>query len=209
MEEPTMTKLIANVLKKVPVPGVEFSNQQFSGGLEVELPGDAADEIVQRRLQELYALLSRTVEAEIAAASEVAVSGTNVPTEDGRRDYAPSDRDARRDWTGRNARDGGERRDWRDSRQGYRRESGGEEGGERYRRDGGQRQSGGSWRQGGGNRNGQATQAQVKAVFGIAKGRGIERRDLLERIEEQFNVRRVEELNVRQASELIESLKAA
>ena len=51
--------------------------------------------------------------------------------------------------------------------------------------------------------------ASTKLFGNIAKGRGIERRDLMERVEEKYGVRRIEDLNVRQASSLIESLKAS
>ena len=215
-----MTKLIAGVLKKVPVPGIEFSNHQFSSGLEMEVPDGATDEALAHRLRELFALLSRTVEAEIASAVEMAREcdfKARFPSPDG----ATQDRDDRSVANGRRSEfsgqqefrrrdreeDRGDRRDF-DNGRGY-------QGSNRpdNRHDGGARQEG-SWRErgqgnNGGGRSSQASQAQIKAVFGIAKGQGIERRDLLERVEEQFGVRRIEDLNVRQASQLIGQLKAA
>ncbi|MCL2001531.1 MAG: hypothetical protein FWG74_08865 [Planctomycetes bacterium] len=210
-----MAKLIAGVLKKLPVPGVEFSNQQFSGGLEVELPDDADGETIQQRLRELYALLSATVEVEIAAATEAArAAGPEGATLDSRRrgyERESGERGYNRGYD-REDRDRGSQRDYDGGRGNYRGQNARDD-----RHDDGRR-SNNSWRErNGGNggrvngngRGGAATQAQVKAVFGIAKGRGIERRDLLERVEDQFGVRRVEDLDVRQASRLIEELKAA
>jgi len=195
-----MTKLTAGVVKKVPVPGVAYSNQEFSAGLEVELPDDASAGEVQQRLRDMYALLGETVESEIAAATEAARrSGADDRTGDGR--------DDRRDRQDHNQQNGGN--GWR-NRQGNR-DNGGYQ--SDYHRGNGSRQ-GGSWRRNGNNgngngRGGQASQSQVKAVFAIAKDQGIDRRDIVERIEDQFGVRRVEDLDVRQASQLIEQLKAA
>ena len=221
-----MTKLSAGVLKKVPVPGIEFSNHQFSSGLEVEVPDGATDEALAQRLRELFALLSRTVEAEIAAASEAARAGdfkARFPDPDAvaqSRDDRPASNGRRDEFVAAGHRQGfrqGSREDDRGGRRGFddgRGYQGPSRPEDRY--DGGARQ-GGSWRERGQGNGGagrssqgsQASQAQIKAVFGIAKGRGIERRDLMERVEERFGVRRIEDLNVRQASSLIESLKAS
>ena len=201
-----MTKLTAGVVKKVPVPGVAYSNQEFSAGLEVELPDDASAGEVQQRLRDMYALIGETVESEIAAATEAARS--NQRDQQG--------------WQGRNQQNGGDGRrdDWRNRqntkgggghRSGYQRDNGAQQSGGRWQRNG-NNGGGGRWQRGGNNgggRNGAASDAQVNAIYNIAKHQGIEERDILERVEDQFGVRRVEELNVKQASELIDSLKAA
>ena len=185
-----MAKLIAGVLKKLPVPGVEFSNQQFSGGLEVELPDGADDGTIRQRLRELYATLSTAVEAEIAAAAEAAREAdmrTRFPNPDGNPGGAAPESDNRRHGYNREDRERSRNRGYgEDGRgQGYRRGSGAEDrdrsyprnhdGGrgnyrERNARDDGRddgRRSGNSWRErGGGNggsRDGAATQAQVRA----------------------------------------------
>ena len=198
------------------------------GTLEVEVPDGATDEQIQARFQEVYALLSRNVDTEIAAAVEAAHEAERqkrFPDADAGNGAAPPD-DRRRDYDDRDRGNGsGRNDDWRDrsgrrdndnGRRDYHRPDRGQDRRD-DRRDNGQR-GGGNW-QGrgngnggngnGGNRNGAASQAQIKAIFGIAKGQGIDRRDILERIEDQFGVRRVEDLDVRQASRLIEDLKAA
>ena len=200
-----MTKLIASVLKKVPVPGIEFSNQQFSGGLEVEVPDEASDEVVRQRLRELYALLSAGVEEEIAAAVE---SGRRPDARtDARTAPSGSFPEGRGSGYSRGA---AERSGWSDDRRapsGGFRQGGGHSQPRRDDRGEGRGRQGNGF--GGQSRGGVATVAQVKAVFGIAKGQGLERRDLMERVEEQYGVRRIEELSIRQASELIENLKTA
>lgn len=204
-----MNKLIASVSKKVPVPGVAYSNHQFAGGLEVEVPAGMSDGELRARFRQLYALLVETVEEEIAAA--VAVG----PADAGGRAEYPEREERRRVLSMPPARYPDAERvpsgDWgRDSREpsGYterEREERRGDGFDRPSRDSGRARG----RQDGGGRGGPATQAQIKAVFGIAKGRGVERSALMRRIHEQFGVRRVEDLNVREASSLIESLKAA
>jgi len=211
-----MVKLIANVAKKMPLAGVPYSNQEFAAVLEVEVPDNTPDASIQERYRELYALLGQTVEEQIAVAGEAARdAGTdaNARGYDGRNDDAPSNRNDGRGWRD-NPRDGGDgRRDnWRD-RQNHR---DGNKGRQDRRDDGGRgngSRQGGGWRAGnngnGGGRDGQASNAQVKAIFGIARSQGIDRRDLMERIEDLYRARRVEDLTVREASEFIESLKAA
>jgi hypothetical protein len=49
-----------------------------------------------------------------------------------------------------------------------------------------------------------ATQSQVKALFAITKGQGI---NLARLVQERFQVRRADDLNIKQASQLIEELK--
>ena len=66
-----MIKICANVGKKVPLPGVEFSSQQFGAAMEIEVSDADPPEVVQRRLQELYALLSEMVDKQIEHASQM------------------------------------------------------------------------------------------------------------------------------------------
>jgi len=59
-----------------------------------------------------------------------------------------------------------------------------------------------------GNGNGRkASVAQVKAVYGIGKGAGLSKPELLQYVEERFGVSKPEQLSVRDASSLIEDLK--
>lgn len=218
-------KIIASVSKKVPVPGVAYSNQQFHGGLEMEVPEGVSDAELRERFRQLYELLTETVDAEIAAVVAAGpVDGGNPVGYSGRDQMQGRRRgEERRVLSIPSARGaGGEREgqspgDWgRDSRasQPYSerdREDRRDGGWDRRPReeDRGRGRSGSTGGTGGGGRGGPATQAQIKAVFGIAKGQGVERRDLMRRINDQFGVRRVEDLNVREASTLIEALKAS
>ncbi len=62
-----MIKIHANVSKKVPVPGVQFSSQSFMAGIEIEVSDGATAEQIQGRIKEVYGLLENTIDAEIAA----------------------------------------------------------------------------------------------------------------------------------------------
>ena len=60
-----MIKLSASVSKKVPVPEVEFSSQNYSAGMEVEASCDASEQAVRDRLRSLYGLLEEAIEEQI------------------------------------------------------------------------------------------------------------------------------------------------
>ncbi len=63
-----MLKLSCHVSKKLPVPGREFSSQSFACGIEAEL-ADAADApALKAKAEELFNLVQRAVEDEIAKA---------------------------------------------------------------------------------------------------------------------------------------------
>ena len=62
-----MIRVSANIAKKIPVPGVEYSSQQFGASMEIEVSDVDRPEAVQHRLRELYALLSNTIDEQIAA----------------------------------------------------------------------------------------------------------------------------------------------
>lgn len=53
-----------------------------------------------------------------------------------------------------------------------------------------------------------ATQAQVKAIFAIARSVGLQRSDLTTLIQERYHAGKPEHLSVKQASELIDSLQS-
>lgn len=63
-----MIRIHACAQKKVPMPGYEFSSQSFSAGLEVEASDADDPEAIRRRLRELYLLLNRAVDEQIAQA---------------------------------------------------------------------------------------------------------------------------------------------
>ncbi len=173
-----MPKLSANLSKKVPIPGLEYSSQQFSCGLEVELSGELSQDILCQKLHNVYALLHNTIDEEIKSAV------SNPPLfMSSLKGVSHSDNhqgDAGR-WLGRS---------YGDNRQGRWSKPGG---GARY---GGGRQI-----------TGRATQAQVKAIYAISKSNGIDRNILQEMLEDRFNVGQPDDLTVKQASKLIENLK--
>jgi len=65
-------KVSANLSKKVPMPGVEYSSQQFGASLEIEVSDADKPESIKARIQELYRLLTQTVDEQIAGASKPA-----------------------------------------------------------------------------------------------------------------------------------------
>jgi len=148
-----MIKIVANVSKKVPVPGIEFSSQSYMAGLEVEVSDGASQEEIRARIRDVYSTLEQAIEAEIQAQSQETPEPAHMPA-----NRLPQSKDGN-----------------------------------------------------GGNGNGRkrpATQAQVKAIYAIAKAQGMPRQDLLERVEADYMVTKPEQLTVAQASELIEALKA-
>jgi hypothetical protein len=64
-----MIKLSANLSKKVPMPDVEFSSQQYGAAMEIEV-SDAADaQEITSRLQDIYNLLEKSIDQQIQATS--------------------------------------------------------------------------------------------------------------------------------------------
>src|SRR3989339_711182 len=67
-----MLKLHANVSKKVPIPGQDYSSQQYTAGMEVEVSDGATTEQIQDRIKQVYALLEACIAREIDAHSNEA-----------------------------------------------------------------------------------------------------------------------------------------
>jgi hypothetical protein len=178
-----MPTLSATLSKKVPIPGLEYSSQQFSCGLEMELSGEQTQDGIRQKIHNLYALLRTAIDEEIqeaAANPSVFMSTLQSASRGG------GDADAGR-WRGRSYGDGRQNR---------------------WSKPGGNSRNGGGSRYGGGRQtNGRATQAQVKAIFAISKANGIDRGVLHEMLEDRFNVTQPDDLSVKQASKLIETLK--
>ncbi|MCD7896474.1 MAG: hypothetical protein LUG50_07325 [Planctomycetaceae bacterium] len=172
-----MSKLSATLSKKVPIPGLEYSSQQFSCGLEMELSGEQTQDTIRQNIHKMYLLLHQAIDREIQLAVDNPPMFMNTLQSASRCSSQP---DASR-WRGRSY---GDNRQTRWSKPG---------GGSRC----------GTGRQ----TTGRATQAQVKAIFAIAKENGMERRDVVEMLEERFNVVQPDDLSVKQASKLIEALK--
>ena len=78
-----MIKLSANLSKKVPIPGVEFSSQQFGAAMEVEVSDSATAQEITGRLQSLYSLLETSVGRQITQAS----AGRNAPAQSQKRPF--------------------------------------------------------------------------------------------------------------------------
>ena len=71
-----MVKLSANISKKLPIPGLEYSSQSFGASMEIEVSDADKPDAIQARIQELYGLLSNSIDAQITGAP-------NVPTHNG------------------------------------------------------------------------------------------------------------------------------
>lgn len=61
-----MIRLSANLSRKIPVPGIEFSSQQYGASMEIEVSDADKPEAIQARIRELYDLLSRSIDEQIA-----------------------------------------------------------------------------------------------------------------------------------------------
>ncbi len=174
-----MSKLSAVLSKKVPIPGLEYSSQQFSCGLELDLPGEQTQDSIRQKIRSLYALLHSAIDEEIRDAV------ANPP------EFMRSLQNSTRSSAA-----SPETRRWGNRAYGDNRRS-------RWSKPG----SGSRYGGGGSQPAGRATQAQVKAVYAISKSNGMERRELTDLLEDRFNVSQPEELSVKQASKLIETLK--
>ena len=64
-----MIKISANLSKKVPLPGVEYSSQQYGAAMEIEVSDADQSAVIQQRIRELYALLSTSIDEQITGAS--------------------------------------------------------------------------------------------------------------------------------------------
>ena len=64
-------KLSGSVSRKVPIPGLEYSSQSYSAGMEIEINSADAG-VVQAQLAQLYTSLNKGIDSQIAAASQPA-----------------------------------------------------------------------------------------------------------------------------------------
>lgn len=60
-----MIRLSASLSRKVPVPGIEYSSQQYGASMEIEISDADKPEAIQARIRELYGLLSRSIDEQI------------------------------------------------------------------------------------------------------------------------------------------------
>ena len=79
-----MIKISANLSKKVPLPGVGYSSQQYGGSVEIEISDSDSAEAIQEKMRRLYAMLSRAVDEQIQAASKpvTSVAAATTPQPD-------------------------------------------------------------------------------------------------------------------------------
>ncbi|MFP4029672.1 MAG: hypothetical protein ACLFWL_17975 [Candidatus Brocadiia bacterium] len=63
-----MIKLSANVSKKVPMPDVEYSSQNFSAGMEIEVSSKATRSELEEKFRSLYRLLEDSIQEQIQQA---------------------------------------------------------------------------------------------------------------------------------------------
>ena len=75
-----MIKLSANVSKKVPIPGLEYSSQNFNAGMEVEVGSNITRGELKEKYEELYRILEDSISEQIQDAARV-----NQNTESSRR----------------------------------------------------------------------------------------------------------------------------
>ena len=64
-----MIKLSASVSRRVPVPDVEFSSQNYSASVEAEASCDTSKQDVKDRLRSLCGLLEEAIEEQIEGRS--------------------------------------------------------------------------------------------------------------------------------------------
>lgn len=62
-----MIKINANISKKVPIAGMDYSSQSFMAGLEVEISDSADPSQVKERIREVYQLLEESINEQIAS----------------------------------------------------------------------------------------------------------------------------------------------
>ena len=79
-----MIRLSANLSKKIPLPGIQFSSQQFGASLEIEVSDADKSEAIQARIRELYSLLSLSIDEQIGAAHP-----STAPVQNGNGHAAP------------------------------------------------------------------------------------------------------------------------
>lgn len=84
-----MLRISANLAKRVPIPGVEYSSQQFSCGLEVEAAANETPEAIRDRIRRVFELLRQEVDQQVRSASGQTPSGDNGNGNSDRRNSRP------------------------------------------------------------------------------------------------------------------------
>ena len=74
-----MIKLSASLSRKTPLPGVEFSSQQYHAGLEVEISDADSPEAIKSRIHDLYGQLNQCIDEQIAGIAHPGRSSAPAP----------------------------------------------------------------------------------------------------------------------------------
>ncbi|HEY3319578.1 MAG TPA: hypothetical protein VGP72_03770 [Planctomycetota bacterium] len=171
-----MIKISANISKKTPIPGQDFSSQQFGAAMEIEVSDADTSEVIHARIRDLYGLLSSAVDAQIAAAQIPAAPTGNAGAATFERRFAPppvQQQTAASVRTGHATSTNGNRANGNGNGNGNRRMT-------------------------------MATAAQQKAIWAIAKSLNLD----LAAVLADYNVAEIAQLNVKQASQVIDDLKS-
>lgn len=78
-----MIRLSANLSKKMPLPGIDYSSLQFGASLEIEVSDKDQPEAIRQRIAELYGLLSEAVDEQMAQAGVSAQPRTRYAPRNG------------------------------------------------------------------------------------------------------------------------------
>lgn len=84
-----MIRISANMSKKVPIPGTDFSSQQFGAAMEIEVSDADQPNVIQARIRDLYGLVSQAVDEQISAATQSTPVTPPVPAPIANPQYAP------------------------------------------------------------------------------------------------------------------------
>ena len=180
-----MIKISANISKKVPIPGHDYSSQQYGASMEIEISDADKPEAIQSRIHELYGLLSCSIDAQI---SGTAPYPENAPTPPAPRLPVPQHQQPVVQQQPVQQRNG--------YAVGRNRIAG--------NTNGSSHTNGTANTNGNGNgRRVTCTEAQAKCIYAICKAQGL---DLISVLAD-FNVADARDLHVRDASRLIDQLK--
>ncbi|MCZ7646104.1 MAG: hypothetical protein M5U26_12590 [Planctomycetota bacterium] len=81
-----MIKVNAALSKKLPIPGVQYSSQEFSAGIEAEIGHQESSEQIKATIRRLYALVGEAIDEQVKQAGADSQAPAKAP-EPGRRSY--------------------------------------------------------------------------------------------------------------------------
>jgi hypothetical protein len=163
-----MIKICANLSKKVPLPGIDYSSQQYGAAMEIEVSDADQPEIIQQRIRELYLLLSNTIDEQLSGAPQKPIPALPAPARQ-QAVQSPPPVQQRAPYT-----------------------------------NGHNRIAAPSTNGNGNGRRITCTEAQAKCIYAICKAQGLDMVSVLA----DYNVSDARDLHVKDASRLIDDLKA-